>query len=186
MSMRNNTIQDHALPQLQEAGDPKIMAAAFEALFSGQYPGRGLKVNDCQISRFQHRPGKECNITYRLSGHDRDRRSFDQWIFAKMLANGERRTPATEDQPSQWPGCGFWKPLSSWQEMNMQLHAFPYDVKMPYLGQLLEPEFVRREIEARLPSFGLTNAWTCHEVTCHKIKYMPTRRCVLRYDLVVA
>ncbi|MGH7494288.1 MAG: phosphotransferase family protein [bacterium] len=184
--MRNGVIQDDTLPQLQKATDPKIMAAAFEAFFSDQYPGRGLKVNDCQISRVQHRPGKECNITYRLSGHDCDRRAYDQWIFAKMLASGGDHNLAPKEQPSQWPGCDFWKPLSSWREMNMLLHAFPYDVKMPYLGQLLEPEFVRKEIETRLPSFGLTNAWTCREVTCHKIKYMPTRRCVLRYDIVFA
>ncbi|MGH7602279.1 MAG: phosphotransferase family protein, partial [bacterium] len=130
--------------------------------------------------------GKECNITYRLSGHDRDRRPYDQWIFAKMQANGENHQPASNGQPLQWPGCDFWKPVSAWQEMNMVLHAFPYDVKMPYLGQLLEPEFVKRQIEERLPNFGLSSAWTCREVTCHKIKYMPTRRCVLRYDLVVA
>ncbi len=184
--MTTGTIHDHTLPRLQQAADPKIMAAAFEALFRGQYPGRGLKVNDCQISRFQHKPGKECNITYRLSGHDRNRRSYEQWIFAKMSANGGPPMPAPNDQPLQWPGCDFWKPVSAWQEMNMMLHAFPYDVKMPYLGRLLEPEFVKQEIEARLASFGLSSAWTCREVTCHKIKYMPTRRCVLRYDLVAA
>ncbi|MGH7601075.1 MAG: hypothetical protein ACREOI_32355 [bacterium] len=71
--MTNGTIHDHTLPQLQQATDPNIMTAAFEAFFSGQYPNRGLKVNDCQISRFQHKPGKECNITYRLAGHDCDR-----------------------------------------------------------------------------------------------------------------
>jgi hypothetical protein len=184
--MTNGTIHDHTLPQLQQASDAKIMAAAFEEFFSGQYPSRGLKVSDCQISRFQHKPGKECNITYRLSGHDRDRREYDQWIFAKMSANGENHKPAPNGRPQQWPGCDFWKPVSAWQEMNMELHAFPYDVKMPYLGQLLEPEFVKRQIEERLPNFGLSSAWTCLEVTCHKIKYMPTRRCVLRYDFVVA
>jgi hypothetical protein len=156
--MINGTIYDHTLPQLQQATDPNIMTAAFEAFFSGQYPSRGLKVNDCQISRVQHRPGKECNITYRLSGHDRDHRPYDQWIFAKMQANGKNHKPAPNGQPLQWPGCDFWKPVCAWQEMNMELHAFPYDVKMPYLGQLLEPEFVKRQIEERLPSFGLSSA----------------------------
>jgi hypothetical protein len=179
-------MHDNALPQMQRAADPKIMATAFEEFFRGQYPNRGLKVNDCQISRFQHKPGKECNITYRLSGHDRDRRSYDQWIFAKMRANGDTHEPAPNHHPLRWPGCDFWKPVSAWQDMNMELHAFPYDVKMPYLGQLLEPGFVKREIEARLPGFALSSAWTCREVACHKIKYMPTRRCVLRYDLIVA
>lgn len=184
--MTNGTIHDHKLPQLQQATDTKIMAAAFEDYFRNQYPSRGLKVNDCQISRLQHRPGKECNITYRLSGHDRDRRLYDQWIFAKMSANGENHKAALKEKPLQWPGCDFWKPVSAWQEMNMELHAFPYDVKMPYLGQLLEPEFVKRQIEERLPNFGLSREWTCREVTCHKIKYMPTRRCVLRYEFVVS
>jgi hypothetical protein len=193
--MTNGTIYDHALPQLQQATDTKIMAAAFEAYFRGQYPSRGLKVNDCQISRLQHRPGKECNITYRLSGHDRDRRPYDQWIFARMSANGENHKPAPNGQPPQraalewplqWPGCDFWKPVSAWPEMNMELHAFPYDLKMPYLCRLLDLEFVKREIAARLPSFGLSSEWKCRELACHKIKYMPTRRCVLRYDLVVA
>jgi thiamine kinase-like enzyme len=103
-----------------------------------------------------------------------------------MSANGENHKPAPNGQPLQWPGCDFWKPVSAWQEMNMELHAFPYDAKMPYLGQLLEPEFVKRQIEERLSNFGLSSAWTCREVTCHKVKYMPTRRCVLRYDFVVA
>lgn len=184
--MINGTIHDHALPQLQQATDTKIMAAAFEAYFRSEYPSRGLKVSDCQISRLHHKPGKECNITYRLSGHDRDHQSYVQWIFAKMPANGETQKSALNILPQQWPGCDFWKPVSAWQEMNMELHAFPYDVKMPYLGQLLDLEFVKRQIEERLPNFGLSNEWKCREVTCHKIKYMPTRRCVLRYEFVAA
>jgi hypothetical protein len=183
--MNQAIIDDKNLPSLRQAMDPGLMAPAFEDFFSRQYPDRRLKVRACQVCRVYHKPGKNCDILYRLSGHDREERGFDQWFFAKISANDGDGSKAGKNAPVAWPGCDFWKPVSAWPEMSMVLHAFPYDPKLPYLGQLLDADFVRRQIEAHLPGLGLSTEWKCREVTCHKIKYMAGKRCILRYELVM-
>jgi hypothetical protein len=183
--MKKAALGDKNLPHLRQAVDPEAMAPAFEEFFSREYPGRGLKVDECRIDRVYHKPGKNCGIVYYLRCHDQANQPFDPWFYAKISVNGEGYTKPGKAEPGEWPGCGFWKPVSLWREMNMLLHAFPYDPKLAYLGQLLEPDFVKRRVEENLSGFGLPAGWKCREVVCHKIKYMPARRCVLRYEILV-
>lgn len=64
----------------------------------------------------------------------------------------------------------------------MVLHSFPYDPRMPYLGQLLEPDFVRHTIQKNMTGFGLTDAWRCEKVVCNRVKHRPGKSCTLRYE----
>ncbi|MDZ7291883.1 MAG: aminoglycoside phosphotransferase family protein [candidate division KSB1 bacterium] len=183
--MTKVTIDDKDMPQLRQALAAESMAAAFDEFFRKEYPARGLKVEACSICRVYHKPGKECNITYRLLGHDGEQRPFDQWFYGHLSPNLGNRIQHLKNQPQEWPGCGFWKPTTIWPEMNMLLQAFPYDSKLPYLGQLLELDFVKPQIEKNLSGFGLSREWKCREVACHKIKYMPGKRCILRYEILL-
>jgi hypothetical protein len=167
---------------LLRATDPEVMARSFSAFFKREYPGRGLKVSQCQVDRVYRKPGKKCTITYRVQGNDDAAQSFDNWFYGKISATGEGND---KELPEEWPGCGFWKPVSQWPEMNMVLYAFPYDRRLPYLGQLLEPEFVKRRVEQSLPRFGLSDELKCREATCERIKYRVGKRCVLRYKLLM-
>jgi len=184
--MPKPVIDDKKLSQLRKAVDPEAMAPAFEEFFSRTYSDRALTVQQCQVTRVYHKPGRECNLTYRLLGQDGAGRKFDQWFSAKIFAGGDDRSASRTEQPVEWPGCDFWKPVSFWPEMNMVLHAFPYDPKLPYLSQLVQPDYVKQQVEKNLAGLGLTNDWQCREVVIHKIKYMPNKRCVLRLDLSMA
>ena len=160
------------------------MAAALEGFLVREYPDRGLKISACRIDWFYYKPQESCSAVYRLQCRDKDNQFFEPWFYAKTPARSAE--PILEkDAPAQWPGCAFWKPVSFWPEMDMVLHAFPYDRRLPHLGQLLESGFVRQQIEANLEQFGLPETWRCCEVNCHNVKYMPCKRCVLRYDEVL-
>ncbi|GEM_PF-2169991 len=178
-------IDDKKLPHLQKALDPAAMARAFENFFRREYPERGLSVEACEIGRVHHKPGKNCDILYHLRCRDRDDRVSSPVLHGKMFAEGEGHGKIHKAQPESWPGCGFWKPARFWPEMAMLVYSFPYDPKLPYLGQLLQPDFVKQQVEANLAGFGLPAGWKCEEVTCSLVKYMPARRCILRYEIVL-
>ena len=183
--MTQATIDDKTLPQLQQALDPAAMAPAFENYFRREYPERGLKVEACRIGRVYHKPGKNCGILYYLRCQDRDHRLVSTIIHGKMFANGEGDEKIRKAQPESWPGCGFWKPIRFWPDLEMLLYTFPYDPRLPYFGQLLETDFVKQQVEANLPGFGLPPGWKCDEVASNVVKYMPLKRCILRYEIVL-
>jgi len=183
--MTQATIDDKNLPHLQQALDPAAMAPAFEDFFRREYPERGLKVEACRIGRVYHKPGKNCGILYHLRCRDRDHRLVAPVLHGKMFANGEGHEKIRKAQPESWPGCGFWKPIRFWPELEMLLYAFPYDPRLSYLGQLLKTDFVKQQVEANLPGFGLAAGWKCEEVVPNVVKYMPMKRCILRYEIVL-
>lgn len=176
---------DKNLPHLRKALDPELMAPAFEELFRRDYPEAGLRVQHCRVGRVYHKPGKDCGIVYNLQCRDREQRVYENWFYGKMFANGKVQASSGKKHPSVWPGCGFWKPASLWPETEMVLYAFPYDNYLPHLGRLLEPGFVRQQVEENLSGFGAPQGSRCVEVTCEKIKYMPNKRCVLRYEAII-
>jgi len=183
---RVKIIRDKKIPQLEMLTDPERTTAAFEEFFRREYPERGLKVTGCDFGHAYHKPGKSCRMNFFLAGEDGAHQPFEQSFYAKISANGKERQSATAGIPDSWPGCGFWKPVSHWPEMSMKLYAFPYDPEMPYLGQLLEPDFIKRRVEENLDGFGLSSGWKCEEVIFHRAKYRNGKSCTLRYELRVA
>ncbi len=182
-SNKRKVVADQNLPRLREALNVEIMAPAFEDFLRREYPEHEFKVIQLYIGKINHKPGQECNILYGLFCRDREHRHEGNWFYATMRSHGAQ----TEAQhpPATWPGCRFWKPVSFWPEMDMVLHAFPYDPELPYLGQLTKPDFIKRQVEENLSGLGLSSGWQCREVNSRMIKYMPHKRCVLRYELVM-
>jgi len=178
--------EDRHLPQLARALDAAWMKPALQEFFRREYPDRGLQVERVNIGKVYHKPGKDCRITYDVHCRDRENKIYSMWFQTKMSANGKDRAGDREGMPRAWPGCGFWKPVSVWPEMDMVLFTFPYDRKLPHLGYLLETEWVKRQVDANLAGFGFAGNAECREVTCKKVKYMPGKRCVLRYEIAVA
>jgi len=173
---------DRNLPQLAQALDATSMKPALQGFFRREYPGRSLQVQRVNIGKIYHKPGKNCEITYGVRCRDGGKKIHSMWFQAKMPVNGKDLAA----EPRTWPGCGFWKPVSVWPEMNMVLYAFPYDRRLPYLGQLLEMEWIKQQVERHWANFGLPAGAKCQEVVCEKIKYMPGKRCVLRYEIKLA
>jgi hypothetical protein len=184
--MRKAAVEDNKLPHLQKALDPQAMAPAFEEFFRAEYPNRELKVDELQIGRVYYKPDKNCGIIYRLSYRDQENRPLELMFYGKMPANGKANAKPEREQPTQWPGCGFWKPVTFWPEMDMVLHTFPYDPELPYLGQLVEVDFIKRQVEENLAGFGLSSGWKCVEVVPRLGKYRPNKRYVFRCELVLA
>lgn len=181
---KRKVLADQGLPRLRDALNVETMTPAFEDFFRGEYPEREFKVLQLYLGKINYKPGQECSILYGLLCRDRENRHEGNWFYATMRAGGEslENTPAA---PATWPGCRFWKPVSVWPEMNMVLHAFPYDPELPHLGQLLEADFVKTQIEANLAALDCAPGWQCREVNSRMIKYMPHKRCVLRYELTM-
>ncbi|MCG3119068.1 MAG: hypothetical protein ALAOOOJD_01396 [bacterium] len=174
--------QDEHLPQLARALDAVWMKPALQEFFQREYPGHALLIDTVAVGKVYHKPGKSCEITYTVRCRDREHRqkNYAMWFQAQMPC---KRGKDWRETPDTWPGCGFWKPVNVWPEMDMVLYAFPYDRKLPYLGQLLEPAWIMQQIEANRAGLGLPDGVTCQHVVIDKIKYMPGKRCVLRFTL---
>lgn len=84
--MKAKIIHDPALPALSRAMDPAAMREAFARRFQTQYPGRIFRVDKCRIERVYHKPGKRCQITYRLQCSDGPRQAFEQWFLLALMA----------------------------------------------------------------------------------------------------
>ncbi len=179
--MRNFRNTEELLRAFRRALDPQTLTADFESLFHREYPALGLEVTGCRVGQVYHKPGKACEITYHLQGWDRKKQPYENWFHGKLAM--EKAAPPTLQQAGSWPGCGFWKPQIVWPELNMILYAFPYDPKLPYLGQLLESGFVKKIITENLSAFGLNNDWSCQKVTCQPVKYRFGKSCTLRYQV---
>ena len=181
----NQVKTDKDFPHLAKAANAAEMAAGFETFFQKEYPELGLTVDRCEINRVYHKPGKKCEITYRIFGANKRQRAYDQWFYAVMLKDSERGLTPGRESVSSWPGCDFWKPVSVFKDMNTILYAFPYNRKMPYLSKLLDEEFIRQKIDDNLSGFGLDDTWACQEVKIEKLKYRHGKSCVLRYHSVL-
>lgn len=179
--MKAKIIHDPALPALSRAMDPAAMREAFARRFQTQYPGRIFRVDKCRIERVYHKPGKRCQITYRLQCSDGPRQAFEQWFLLALMAKDPHQYLQGRPVPKTWPGCDFWSPLSVWDDMRALLYAFPYDPKMPYLGQLLDVNVVTAGIDTFRSEFGLDGDWRCRNLAIKKFKYRAGKSCVLRY-----
>lgn len=179
--MKAKKIHDPSLPALSRAMNPASMRTAFAQRFQAQYPGWMFQVDQCRIERVYHKPGKRCQITYRLQCSYDAKKVFEQWFLLVLMAKDPHKYLQGRPVPENWPGCDFWIPLSVWDEMGALLYAFPYDPKMPYLGQLLDLKVVTAGIDAFRSEFGLEGDWRCLNLDIKKFKYRVGKSCVLRY-----
>ena len=165
--------------------DKQVMARYFENYLRKEYPEHQLKVSHCQVGRVYHKPGKTLQVIYHLFGENGEGQKFDKWISGRIASFGNDEPGKHFDKPDHWPGCGFWKPVAYWHELQMLLQVFPYDPKLPCLSQLVDPVFIKQQVQQNLPGFGLNPDWVVKDVVVHKVKYRPGKNCVLRYEVVL-
>ena len=177
---QGKSVHDPHLPHLAMALNAREFEPALQAFLRRQYPERGLVLEAVELGKVYHKPGKDCEMTYGMRCRDSENKIHATWFHAKMAASFK----AHAEGPRTWPGCGFWKPVHVWPEMGMVLYTFPYDRKLPYLGQLLEPSWIKQQVEFNFAGLGLNAGAKCQQITAEKIKYMPGKRCVLRYEIL--
>jgi len=179
----SDLFQDPKLPHLGAATNPEIMAEMFAGKFRSTLAAQGLQVESCAIEWVQHRRGRRCRLLYRINLRDAGGKKFDQWFFGRLVREGQARRQY-EQAPASTPlPNGLWQPLHLWPELEMIVWAFPHDPEMPGLAKAVDPVFVQAQIEANRAAWGLSAGWRCEKVAFEPVKYMPGKRCVLRYDV---
>ncbi len=178
---------DETMPKLPIALNTGMMSDHFQELFNQAYPEEQIVVENLQITRVYHKPEKRCGITYHLTGQRQAGESFDQWFYAVMIRKNLSKFMEKSDVPEAWPGCGFWRPVLAWDALNIVLYTFPYDPRMPYLGELMSKDFIRKTVDDYLQDVEpqADNKWHCSEINIQKFKYRPKKNCVLRYQIEI-
>ncbi|MDZ7291884.1 MAG: aminoglycoside phosphotransferase family protein [candidate division KSB1 bacterium] len=195
--MTSHFLNDRKLVHLQTVINPEAMASRFIEHFQIHQSRSDFEIEKCAIEKIYYRPGKSCGVLYRLIFHNDNGKQSDHWFFGRMYPPGrgyshyEVASSQTNDAPaSNHSGenlPGFIKePVHFLPELDMVLWTFPFDPKMPGLQQSADPAFVKQQIDHHLPAFGLTTGWQAERIDCRRIKYMPGKRCVLRYQVRMA
>ena len=173
---------DAKLPHLEKIIDEQIFAARFAEFFAPILEERDLKLENCRVESIQHSKGSRCRTLYRLKFRRSTGERFEKWFHGRALKKKRAERTYHKSQSVHNP-TDFWPPVSYWRDWNFVLWAFPHDAGMPKLPKALSPEFIRAGLDANVEAFQELNSpnWRFASVEIDEIKYMPGKRCVLRY-----
>jgi hypothetical protein len=183
---------DAALPHLASALDADVMAQCFADGFAERARGPAHRVHACAVEEVYYRPGRHCGILYRLrlNGHDAPER--EEWLYARMLprpllrARHEKALDAVVAAGAAALVSTALEPVSLWDRPGMIVWTFPNDPKLPGLRAMADLARVRRRLARTRDGLGLPAASGAGRAAPHafeRVKYMPTKRCVLRFDV---
>ena len=186
-------LADAALPGLAVALDPVAMAARFAAGFEERARGAAPRVRACVVEEVYYRPGRHCGVLYRLSLDAPAERDREEWLYARLLP-GEllrERHQRAHDAVLAAGATALVRtaldPVSLWEDPGMILWVFPNDPRLPGVRQLADRARVGRRYAlegARLGAPGAgggTRGVARWHADFERVKYMPCKRCVLRY-----
>jgi len=178
-----NPFADPKLPQLALVTDPVMMAQRLAESFRPALAQLHCEVESSVIERIQYRRGRRCWVLYRLKLRDHDGAKNDQWFLGKLGRVGQARRQYAEALAAENLPNGFWPALTLLSDLEMVVWTFPNDPEMPGLRRAADLDFVQTQINANLAAFGLTEDWRCCNAGFARVKYMPGKRCVLRYHI---
>ena len=192
-----NLLNDPKLHYLANVIDAGKMAGHFNQHLHASGLDSKWEVTHCAIERVYYRPTMHCGVLYRLTFRDPDGTKADEWFFGRMLPHGnedvefEKAAAAVRKNGTARNFLWTLLPVSFWRDLNMVLWIFPQDPKIPGLADVVDPAFVREHLEANLETIGVpvptprnrgsSKTWRCTDIHYDRIKYMPGKRCVLRY-----
>jgi hypothetical protein len=195
---------DPALPRLAAALDPAAMAVRFEEGFAERARGPAPRVRTCEVEEVYYRPGRHCGILYRLGLEGVDAIVHDEWLYARMLPRPllhERHEKALGEVVAAGASAlvrTALDPVSLWDDPGMIVWAFPNDPKLPGLRAMADPARARDQLVRARAGLGLAarpgsdenghepdagRPGSGGELSFDRVKYMPTKRCVLRYRI---
>ena len=186
---------DPALPRLAAALDAAGMAKHFAEGFAERARGPAPQVRGCDVEEVYYRPGRHCGILYRLQLNGGDAPVRDEWLYARLLPAELLRTryeKALEDVVAAGASAlvrSVLEPVSLWEQPGMIVWTFPNDPKLPGLRAMADAARARRRLARERAMLGLLTSpeggREAHggrgELAFDRVKYMPTKRCVLRY-----
>jgi len=179
----NNPYDDPKLPQLALVTDPVAMAPILAENFHASLAALDCQIENCAIERIQYRRGRRCRLLYRLNLRHRDGAKKDQWLYGKLVRPGQARRQYEDARAAGNLHNGLWQPVTLLPELEMVVWTFPNDPEMPGLIKAADLSFVQAQINANLAAFGLAEDWRAEPTSFVRVKYMPGKRCVLRYHV---
>lgn len=180
-SLSQQALQDENLPRLEVALDADYMKSRFAEAASRLMNGSPQPIHSCAIERIQHRRGQRCKILYRVSLSPDQHEPHTHWFSAKMVKRGKGAKELQKMQKSLQSLNGESPPILLLDDLDMVIWGFPYDPAMPRLHRAANKDMVLRDLNSRLKSFGFRSDWKARHLDMDKVKYMPGKRCVLRF-----
>jgi thiamine kinase-like enzyme len=193
-------LNDPKLPHLVTAMDTSAMAENFTGYLRALCPELVWEVAQCAIEKVYYQPTEHCGLLYRLTFCHPTGMEADEWFYGRMYPPGcgynrfERAVSKVKHLHAAHDFLRGIQPVNFWHDLSMILWVFPQDPKMATLPQVVDLTFVRQQVETNLRVFSVfgnesdsaPEAWRCADICYDRVKYMPGKRCVLRYhaDLV--
>src|SRR5262245_47009304 len=174
---------DAALPRLAAALDPEGMSRRFAEGFAERARGSAPRVSACEVEEVYYRPGRHCGILYRVRLDDHEP-AWD-WLYARLLPRDllherfEKAHDAVVAAGASALARTTFDPVSLWDDLGMIVWTFPNDPKLPGLRGMADVTRARRRLALERTRLGLAAGRP--RVSFERVKYMPTKRCVLRY-----
>ncbi|MEK7729130.1 MAG: hypothetical protein AAB354_12010, partial [candidate division KSB1 bacterium] len=187
--MNLQSLNESQLHHLELVTDPAAMAKRFETFVTEAAPG--YKVESCAIEKIYYRPAQSCTLLYRVLMQNGTEARLKQWFFGKVFPHKRARKRFDEIVTQSGNANGaihianepVWQPFSFWPDLDMVVWSFPRDPKMDWLSRMVDLDFVKDTINASVADFGFDENWRAEHVTFDRVKYMPGKRCVLRYHV---
>jgi len=196
MTARNpfGLLDDAELPRLAEALDGQAMTARFAAAFEKSGAARATSVRSCLVEEIYHRPGRSCGVLYRVGLDGPDGRPAEEWLHARMFprellrVRHQKALDAVAGGARALPASGL-EPVTLCEDPGMIVWAFPCDPRLPDLPAMADRGLAARRfagsrpvpVTAASPEGAPEPARWRSEF--ERIKYMPGKRCVLRYRM---
>lgn len=177
------------------------MTEAFHGYLQARDSSLAMHFEQCTIDQIRYKPGHSCRLLYRLHFTDAARPTGaqitplgrQQWLVGHLTANASPKIPSRHgnvgaDNSNESGTKGMWRPIDQWPELQMMLAAFPHDPKVGHVRPLLDVATVLPLLQRELAAHGELapdSRPSAQEqaLTISPIKYMPGKRCLLRYDL---
>jgi hypothetical protein len=170
--------------------DPAAMGPRLERHFlaSGSLPGGSVAA--CAIELVYYKPHRHCGVLYRATLRDRAAAETEEWVFGQAFAPeiGRQRFGYLEACLGDVrPACAALRDVAAagyWDDLHIAVSLFPHDRKMPMVRRAADPEYVRHVLQTH-PEAGeaMGGRATPVSIGFDRLKYMPGKRCVLRYHL---
>ncbi|MDQ7065577.1 MAG: aminoglycoside phosphotransferase family protein [candidate division KSB1 bacterium] len=174
---------DPYLPALQKLVDSEFMQQLFTERLEN-VDRRRFVIERVRPVEFRYRPGKRCEIIYRVRYAFTDDSGWDKHFFSALILPGEAAKQRFEQERHKlYVMPAFGPAIQFFEDLGLIIWGFPNDPKMAGLRQFLQPEFLKRYVAEHAEKFGLPPSAEIQFLNTSVVKYVPQDRCTLRHEL---
>ena len=175
-------LADPALPGLSTALDVSAVIDLLAQALSAESKAPILVKG--RISEVRYQPGVTCVLLYKLKIRPEEgARSIQQLVAGRLLRVDERPTAPPAEMLARYRAraeCAFPAPTLYLPQAHMVVFAFPFDVRLPWLFDVLDPSAMKRRLNEL---WGERGVRVC-SVRARPLGYTPLARAAVRYDIL--